>query len=297
MTSPLIVAIAAFALVALGSGAAAQNAPAASADAMAAAARGADIVLLGEVHDNGQQHALRLETLRRLIAAGARPAIAFEQFDHERQPDIDRARRERPRDVEHLVAAAGGKPSWRWEYYRPFVQLALEHELPVVAANLSRADAIKVATQGWGAVFAPQERTRLGLDHLPADLVPAHARAIEEGHCGLMSAAELERLAPAQIARDIVLVRSIRPYFERGVVLLAGNGHVRKDIGMPIWFSPAERSRAVSIGLVEDKKAISADELSRRFDHAYLTATAERIDPCIALRARHVQRAAAKSPQ
>ena len=81
------------------------------------------------------------------------------------------------------------------------------------------------------------------------------------------------------------------------VVLLAGNGHVRKDIGIPLWLAPAERARAVSIGLIEDKQTIPADELARRFDHAYLTATAERVDPCIALRARHAQPAAAPTPQ
>jgi hypothetical protein len=49
------------------------------------------VVLLGEVHDNAAQHATRAAALRRLLAGGARPAIAFEQFDRERQADIDRA--------------------------------------------------------------------------------------------------------------------------------------------------------------------------------------------------------------
>ncbi len=56
------------------------------------------VVLLGEVHDNGIQHRIRADALRRLLEGGARPAIAFEQFDRERQADIDRARRESPPD-------------------------------------------------------------------------------------------------------------------------------------------------------------------------------------------------------
>ena len=67
-------------------------APAALANAM----QGHAVVLLGEVHDNAAQHALRVAALRRLLETGARPAIAFEQLDRERQIDIDRARRERP---------------------------------------------------------------------------------------------------------------------------------------------------------------------------------------------------------
>src|SRR3982751_4063539 len=62
------------------------------------------VVLLGEVHDNAAQHALRAQALRKLVESGARPAIAFEQFDRGAQQAIDRARRERPRDADYLIA-------------------------------------------------------------------------------------------------------------------------------------------------------------------------------------------------
>ena len=85
---------------------------------------GRSVVLLGEVHDSAEQHRLRLETLRRAFAAGWRPAIVMEQFDRERQTDIDRARRERPGDAQHVIdlgatpwPRAGG--GWQWDFYRP----------------------------------------------------------------------------------------------------------------------------------------------------------------------------------
>ena len=46
---------------------------AATPEALAQAMRGHAIVLLGEVHDNGEQHALRLAALQQLVASGARP--------------------------------------------------------------------------------------------------------------------------------------------------------------------------------------------------------------------------------
>ena len=46
------------------------------------------VVLLGEVHDNAAQHALRLRAFEALLAGGARPALALEQFDRNRQADI-----------------------------------------------------------------------------------------------------------------------------------------------------------------------------------------------------------------
>ena len=84
--------------------------------------RGDAVVLLGEVHDNAEQHRLRLAVLRRALSAGWRPAIAMEQFDIDRQADIDRARRERPRDAQHLIeAATAPRSGWDWALYRPVV--------------------------------------------------------------------------------------------------------------------------------------------------------------------------------
>lgn len=65
-----------------------------SVDSLAEVIARRPIVLLGEVHDNVAQHAARAATLQRLLAKGAGPAIAFEQFDRERQADLDRARDE-----------------------------------------------------------------------------------------------------------------------------------------------------------------------------------------------------------
>jgi uncharacterized iron-regulated protein len=248
--------------------------------ALAQAMQGRRIVLLGEVHDNPAQHALRAAALRLLVLGGARPAIAFEQFDRERQPDIERARRERPNDPDYLIAQAKGRDDWRWDYYRPFVALALEYDLPIVAANLSRGDAMKVAIDDWGALFDAATRSELRLDALPADFRRRHEDAIAAGHCNLLPPDALFPRARAQMARDIVMARSIRPYFERGVVLLAGNGHVRRDIGVPFWLTTDEQRGAVSIGLLERTETDSVPESASNFDSYAVTERAERADPC-----------------
>lgn len=243
----------------------------ASEEALAAAMQRSPVVLLGEVHDNASQHALRAAALRLLVERGARPAIAFEQFDRERQDAIDRARRERPRDVDYLIAQAQGAPSWRWELYRPFIALALEYDLPIVAANLSRAAAMKVATSA-----APG-------DALPAEFLRVHEEAIAKGHCNLLPPEALPGMARAQIARDRTLAEAIAPYAGRGVVLLTGNGHVRTDVGVPYWLPPAVRAKTVSIGLLERG---DAGEPSGAFDALVLTEAAARPNPCEELRKR-----------
>lgn len=247
--------------------------------ALVRAMQGRRIILFGEVHDNAAQHALRVAALRQWVEQGARPALAFEQFDREQQPDIERARRERPADADHLIAQAKGSGDWRWQSYRPFVALALEYDLPIVAANLSRGEAMRVANDGWPALFDPATRSALRLDALPADFRRKHEHAIAMGHCNLVPAKTLPALARAQIARDIIMARSIRPYLDQGVVLLAGNGHVRRDIGVRFWL-PADAARgAISIGMLE-RGDDASPESAADFDAYVITERAERPDPC-----------------
>jgi uncharacterized iron-regulated protein len=247
--------------------------------ALMQAMQGHRVALLGEVHDNAAQHTLRIAALRQLVVKGARPAIAFEQFDRERQPDIDRARRERPGDANYLIAQAKGRDEWQWQFYRPFVALALEYDLPIIAANLSRDKAMHVAIDGWPAVFDARMRDELKLDSLPADFRRNHEDAIAAGHCNLLQAEQLPALARAQIARDIIMARSIRPYVDRGVVLLAGNGHVRRDIGVRFWLSPDAMPDAVGIGVLE-RNDDSVPEDVAEFDVYAITERAARADPC-----------------
>lgn len=256
------------------------------AQALAAALGRQPVVLLGEVHDNAAQHAARAAALRQWLQSGARPALAFEQFDRERQSDIDRARRETPpagsSRSQHLIAQASPQRSgWDWALYRPYLDLALEYELPILAANLSRADASRVASQGFAAVFDAATIGALGLDALAPAAVRAQERAIDEGHCKQLPAEMVVRLARSQAARDAALALAIAPHAERGVVLLTGNGHARKDIGVPMFLSAAQRARTVTIGLLEDEGATPA--WRSRFDVAFVTPTQPRPDPCAGL--------------
>jgi len=213
----------------------------------------------------------------------------MEQFDRERQADIDRARRERPGDAQHLidVAAPSGNRAgggWNWVFYKPFVELALRYDVPLIAANLSNADTSKIVRGGYAAVFSEAEIAVLGLD-LPVapEVQAAQEREIDAGHCRALPRSVWPRMAQAQYARDAVMADALRRADAGGgVVLLAGNGHVRRDLGVPRWLDSA-KTRIFAVGYLEinnDSTPVTV------FDAVVRTAVAERADPCAEFRRR-----------
>ena len=243
------------------------------------------IVMLGEVHDNAEQHHMRLEQLQKAFAQGWRPVIVMEQFDREHQKDIERARRERPQDVQYLLDLAaphhaeGG--SWDWKFYTPYVALALEYDVALIAGNLSRADAGKIVEHGYSAVFDSKTLMSLGLNQpIALDWVGAQEREIEVGHCHQLPPSSLPTMARAQFARDAVMASAVNANAEHGLVLLAGNGHVRRDIGVPRWLTPPLRSRVFSVGYLEKGNT----SMAGGFDAVVITAAASRSDPCLKFR-------------
>jgi len=247
------------------------------------------VVMLGEVHDNGRQHEARLAALRRAFAAGWRPAIAMEQFDRGLQAELDRARRERPDDAQHVIDSAAPAANragggWNWDFYRPFVELALRYDVPLIAANLSNADAVKIVRGGYSAVFNETEIAALGLDvPVAADLQAVQEAEIDSGHCHALPRSMWPRMAQAQFARDAVMADVLRRAARGGaVVLLAGNGHVRRDIGVPRWLDTV-KPRLFAVGYLEvtdDSTPVDA------FDAVVRTPAAERADPCAEFRIR-----------
>ncbi len=246
-----------------------------SAETVGAAFAGKQYVLLGEVHDNAEGQRQRFDALARAIEQGWRPAIAMEQFDREHQPDIERARRERPRDADYLIEQAGTK-GWLWPQYKPVVELALRHDLPLIAANLSRADAAKIMRSGIESLFNQPERATLGLGKpIPADISATQTAVLERGHCGNFPAAMLPGMLNAQAARDAIMAASLKPYAKRGAVLIAGNGHVREDIGVARWLDAAPDA-VFTVGYLE----AGATDGEGPFDRIITVRPATRPDPC-----------------
>ncbi len=105
-----------------------------------------DVVFLGELHDNDAGHAVHHRLVRALEARRSDIVLSMEMFERDEQPALDDYLAGRTTEAEFLEAAnvwANYEP-----HYRPFIEWAKAHSVPVVAANLPRTLAKRVRTEG-----------------------------------------------------------------------------------------------------------------------------------------------------
>lgn len=254
--------------------------------ALAERLRSARYVLLGEIHDNAVQHRLRAALLRALLADGRPSWVVFEQLDREHNAAVRAA----PRDAEALITAGQlDRRAWGWPVHRPLFDAALAAGATVLGGNLSRADASRVVRGGVAQVPADLQRW-LATEASAAAPLPAWTPAqeaalrqqIDTGHCGALPPALLAPMVWAQRARDAALAATLvsAPAGAR-VVLIAGNGHVRRDTGVPHYLPVVPTEGIVSIGFLE-RGADGARVSDGPYDEVWYTAPAERPDPCAA---------------
>lgn len=256
--------------------------------------RGAELILLGEKHDNRRHHELQARMLRGVIAGGRRPAVAWEMITEDEEPALSEHVKRRPADAAGLGSALRWKErGWpAWLHYRPIAEVALGARLPLVAAGVSRATLMRMAHHPGGA-----SPTSLPAGDQPPSL-PEGARAslarvVKVSHCGHATDGMVKMMIRAQEHRDTFMARRLLAASARhgGAVLIAGAEHTRKDRGVPFFIRAikgAAPPRVASVALMEvrrgedDPAAYCPAEpgLPRAFDYLWFTERVDNEDPC-----------------
>ncbi|MBB4312283.1 ChaN family lipoprotein [Roseospira marina] len=270
--------------------------------------RGADVVLLGEKHDNPDHHRAQAWILEGLVTAGRRPALVLEMLDSRQGPALA----EYLANADATAAGLGAAVHWAdsgwpdWTHYQPIAEVALNAGLPVLPGNLPTDTVRRVAGAGAEAVLGAEGLAPRALDvPLPTDLTEALGAEIRRGHCDMLPDAALPGMIAAQRVRDGEMARALLSGRARddtdSAVLIAGNGHVRSDRAVP-WYL-AQRApdvRSVSVGILEigpdlpatptpaDLRDTEAPVATapQPFDLIMLTPALDDVDPCEAFRAQ-----------
>lgn len=243
----------------------------------------AEVLLLGEVHDNPEIHRLRAWLLSRLVEAGRRPAVAFEQIDLEDNDAVHDCQR-RGCDADALADAVNWSASgWPpFALYRPIFEVVLSQGLEIRPANPGR-DTVRRLALGE---TAPEAALRALDESRPAVARAALEQTLRDSHCGMLPESALPGMVLAQTARDRAMAEVLQA--EGPQALMAGNGHITAS-GVP-WVLDRlgdTRSRLsiawleVEDGLADLEKALDA---APQVDVIWFTVRTERPDPCAAFR-------------
>ncbi|RLS52732.1 MAG: hypothetical protein DWH93_00675 [Planctomycetota bacterium] len=142
-------------------------------DEAARRAARADVVLLGEYHDNPDAHAVQQALYARLLAREPRTALCLEMLERHEQPIVDAwVRGELTTD--QLIDRTGsrtwsGQPNSWLAFYQPCLDLAREHGAAIVAANAPRQYVSRANREGYDGLLAlpPDERELFDLPIAP----------------------------------------------------------------------------------------------------------------------------------
>lgn len=241
----------------------------------------ADVIILGELHDNPVHH----ENQARAVAAIAPTALVFEMLTASQAAG---ATSEVRGDAASLAAAvrwsSGGWPDF--SLYWPIFEAA--PDATIVGAALPRDLVRRSVMEGAPAIFAETggDPLALGLDQALPEAEQAEREALQmEAHCDAMPVEMMGGMVAAQRLRDAAFAQTLAEAVETHgspVVLITGNGHARRDWGVPVYLSRIAPD--ISVHIVGQFEAAPEPGYAALFDAWLVTDPAEREDPCAVFR-------------
>lgn len=235
-----------------------------------------DVLLLGEQHDAPAHQARQREVLNGLLARGELAALVIEMAEQGASSEglpPDSAEAQVHASLRWTASEAA---AWDWTVYGPLVMNAVQAGVPVLGGNLPRAEL----------------RATMQDASLDTRLSPiawsAQQTQIREGHCGLLPESQVVPMTRVQVARDLTMAHTAQAAVHPGktVLLIAGNQHVRRDLGVPTHLNPQVTSKTVTMlsGPMAEPTATSFS------DQVWRTAPTPERDHCAEFKAQMKQR-------
>ncbi len=230
----------------------------------------ADVVILGEIHDNPRHHLVQTEAL----GAIAPSAVVWEMITEEGAQRLAQTAASDPEELSRILrwAESGWPPL---SMYYPVFQAS---DAPVYGAMVPRT-AARAAMEKGAATALGADAARYGLT-VPLSPEDQAAREADQlaAHCDALPVEMLPQMVSIQRLRDAVLTRAIlRAEEETGgpIAVITGNGHARTDRGIPTFLSRLKPGLKVFV-LGQSEGGV----IDGTFDAVIDSPEIEREDPC-----------------
>ena len=253
------------------------------------------VILLGETHDNPIHHRQQLDAIQWLIKANRKPSLAFEMLDNNQSRNIQTLLKDTttPSSPQIKKLLSWEKRGWKhWQDYYPLFHIAIKHQLNILPANYSLDIIRGVAKKGQQAI--PKQLHTMSKLQLSDSATKLQQQDIIESHCNMLPKSMIHNMALAQQVRDKKMALTLSSTQTiKDVVLIAGVGHSRTDIGAPFYLRQLKpQVQLISIAMMEvsqeKKKAKDYVDIEQQkiasHDYLWFTARVNREDPCQQLR-------------
>ncbi|SNY92473.1 Uncharacterized iron-regulated protein [Cohaesibacter sp. ES.047] len=252
-------------------------------DALRDALEKARYVLVGEKHDNPIHHRIQADVVRWLGEEGRTGQLVFEMIEMRYAETLSDVQRSNLSNLGDAVEwQQRGWPSW--SLYQPIADAALAADMRLKPGNPDRDEMMRVA-QGKAVAETALEDLSWDRDY-SKDQLEGLLDELVDAHCGMMDKDSLMPLATMQRYKDAHMARAMRQDLkpDEVSVLIAGNGHVRRDRGVPMFLDDQTDTIVIgSIEVIRDKtnpQSYAAFDPAL-YDYVWFTARVDEIDPCV----------------
>ncbi len=205
------------------------------------------VIYIGEQHDQFAHHINQLTVIRYLQQKGHKVAIGLEMFQQPYQAALDDYLAGNTSESEFLKASQYFN-KWRYDYnlYKPLIDFAKQHQLPLIALNIEGDISRQVGREGIPKLDnSAQAQLPQALDFAPyayrQDLKSIFALHQSAQIPGMTHATktppQFEHFHQAQVLWDESMAEKAHQFWqkhpEHTLVILAGNGHIRYGYGIP----------------------------------------------------------------
>jgi uncharacterized iron-regulated protein len=231
-----------------------------------------DVLVLGETHDNPAHHVTQAE----MVQSFEPEAVVFEMLTSAQASRVTPSVRGEMQALADAVNwSESGWPSF--DMYYPIFEAAPGAQ--IYGAQVPR-DVARAAFEKGVAESFSGDAVRFGLSKPLADAEQEKREAMQmASHCDALPQHLVPKMVAIQRLRDAELARvTIQAVQDTGgpVAVITGNGHARRDWGMPVYLNRAAPDLTLRvIGQAED-----GNELRGVFDEVFSAPPVERPDPC-----------------
>ena len=197
---------------------------------------GARVILVGETHTRYDHHLVQLEILKLLYQKSAKLAIGVEWFQQPFQQYLD-AYIAGEIDEKEMLHQTGYFDRWRYDYrlYRPILQFAREHKIPVIALNASKELSAALRKSGFDDLPAELKEQLPGSYDWTDKTYEKRLRSVFDQHPEYSG--EFENFLRGQLTWDESMAERTAEYLHDNPVMrmlvLAGSGHIAYGSGIP----------------------------------------------------------------